>query len=212
MDKISVILADDHPIVRTGIKSLLGMGDRVEIVAEASNGEEALDLVKRLRPNVLISDISMPKMTGIELAEIVTNELPETKVIILTMHREEEYITKSFEAGAMSYLPKNTEQAELLEAIEEVHDGRKYLNAMVSKVLAQSMISKKPFGEKSNKLTTRETEILKLLVDGRRNKEIAADLFISVRTVDTHRTNIMRKLKVNNTAELVKTALSKNIV
>jgi len=212
MEKISVILADDHPVVRSGIRSLIGADSNVDIVAEASDGNEALELVEKLRPNVLVSDISMPNMSGVELAEIISSKYPETKVIILTMHRDEEYIIKSFESGVMGYLPKDSNQAELLEAIEEVHEGRKYLNSTVTQVLARRMIKGKTFGETEEKLTAREKEILKLLVDGKRNKEIAEKLFISVRTVDTHRTNIMRKLKVNNTAELVKTALNKKLI
>ena len=211
MEKISVILADDHPVVRTGIRSLIGMSDHIEVIAEASDGKEALELVAKLKPNVLVTDISMPHMTGLELAENITAKYQETKVIILTMHRDEEYIVKCFDAGVMSYLPKDSDQTELIEAIEEVHDGRRYLNSMVSQVLAQQMIKGKS-SQNQQKLTERETEILKLLVDGKRNKEIAEQLFISVRTVDTHRTNIMRKLEVNNTAELVKTAIDKKLI
>jgi len=212
MERISVILVDDHPVVRAGIKSLIGSSTNIEIVAEASDGEEALKLIEKLRPNVVVTDISMPNLTGLELVEIVSSKFPETKVIILTMHVDEEYIIKCFDSGVMSFLPKDSEQFELLEAIEEVHDGRKYLNTMVSRVLAQRMIKGKSLNEPRDNLTNRETEILKLLVDGKRNKEIAEDLFISVRTVDTHRTHIMRKLKVNNTAELVKKAINNKLI
>ena len=211
MDKITVILADDHPVVRTGIKSLINESDDIEIVAEASDGKEALELVETKRPNVLITDISMPHLTGIELAEKVNDQFSETKVLVLTMHMEEEYILKGFEAGILGYLPKDSSQSELLEAIQTISYGQKYLTKAVSGVLAQSMIKggRRTGGQQS--LTEREKQILKLLVNGSRNKEIAEALFISVRTVDTHRTNIMRKLKVNNTAELVKTAISKKL-
>lgn len=211
MDKITVILADDHPVVRTGIKSLINESDDIEIVAEASDGKEALELVETKRPNVLITDISMPHLTGIELAEKVNDQFSETKVLVLTMHMEEEYILKGFEAGILGYLPKDSSQSELLEAIQTISYGQKYLTKAVSGVLAQSMIKggRQTGGQQS--LTEREKQILKLLVNGSRNKEIAEALFISVRTVDTHRTNIMRKLKVNNTAELVKTAISKKL-
>lgn len=212
MDKVTVILADDHPVVRSGIKSLIKDNERVEIVYEASNGQEALDGVASLRPDILITDISMPILSGIEVASAISEKYPETKVLILSMHMEPEYILKGFEAGVMGYLLKDSDQAELYEAIETISEGRKYLTKNVSKVLAQSMVRGKKSGEPDKSLTSRELDILKRLVDGMRNKEIATTLSISVRTVDTHRTNIMRKLKVNNTAELVKKALGEKLV
>ena len=124
MDKITVILADDHPVVRTGIKSLINESDDIEIVAEASDGKEALELVESKRPNVLITDISMPHLTGIELAEKVNEQFSETKVLVLTMHMEEEYILKGFEAGILGYLPKDSSQSELLEAIQTISYGQ----------------------------------------------------------------------------------------
>ncbi len=212
MEKITVILADDHPVVRSGIKSLIKENDDIEIVSEASNGQEALDQVALHHPHILISDISMPILNGIEVASIISEKHAETKVLILSMHMDAEYILKAFEAGVMGYLLKDSDQAELYEAIEAIADGRKYLTKNVSKVLAQSMVKGKRSHDAEKDLTTREKSILGLLVDGLRNKEIAANLSISVRTVDTHRTNIMRKLKVNNTAELVKKALSDKLV
>lgn len=211
--KITVILADDHPIVRAGIKSLIRENEDIEILSEASNGQEALDQVIQLKPNVLITDISMPLLTGIELASIVSQHHPDTRVMILSMHMEPEYIMMGFNAGIMAYLPKDADQSELFKAIEMVNNGQKYLTEKVSKVLAQTMMKgKKVMDQEVQDITSREKDILKMLVDGLRNKEIAKMFSISIRTVDTHRTNIMRKLKVNNTAELVKKALSQKLV
>jgi len=212
-NKITVILADDHPVVRAGIKSLIKENESIEIVSEASNGQEALDQVKLYNPNLLITDISMPKLSGIEVAAIVTQNHPETRVLVLSMHMEAEYIMKGFNAGIMGYLPKDSDQAELFEAIETIHAGEKYLTKQVSSVLAQSMVRGKKLSDADDQdLTSREKDILKMLVNGLRNKEIAVEYSISIRTVDTHRTNIMRKLKVNNTAELVKKAISQQLI
>lgn len=211
--KITVILADDHPIVRAGIKSLIREHDDIEILSEASNGQEALEQVIQLRPNVLITDISMPLLTGIEVASIVSQHHSDTRVMILSMHMEPEYIMMGFNAGIMAYLPKDADQSELFKAIETINSGQKYLTEKVSKVLAQSMVrGKKAVDQEVQDITPRERDILKMLVDGLRNKEIATMFSISIRTVDTHRTNIMRKLKVNNTAELVRKALSEDLV
>jgi len=210
LTRIKVIVADDHHIARQGIISLISDTAEIEVIGEASNGEMAIGLVENLKPDILISDISMAGLSGIELSEVISDRFPATKVLILSMHKDQEYIQKSFESGAMGYLPKNSDEKELREAILQIHDGNKYITTEVSIILAQSMITQKP-QEKFN-LTSREQEVLNMLVEGMSNKQIAADLFLSIRTVDTHRTNIMKKLEVKNIAELVKKALSKKLV
>ncbi len=208
MERINIILADDHPLVRRGIKDVINSIDDFHIIDEAESGEEALQKVAINQPDVLITDITMSGISGIKLCEKIAKTNPSTKVLILTMHKDPIYVTKAFEAGAMSYLPKEVDDRELQLAIREVSHGRRYLNDFTSKILANQFIGN------SSKiiLTIREKEILLLIVNGFSNKQIAEKLIISERTVDTHRTNIMRKLDANNTADLVRIALKRQLV
>ncbi|MBV6642290.1 MAG: response regulator transcription factor [Cyclobacteriaceae bacterium] len=212
MNKIKIILVEDHPMVRIGLKSLLSGSDHIDIIGEASNGVEAVDLIEKDPPEIVVSDISMPQMNGLALAKHIQENHPDIKVLLLTIHMEPEYIIEGFDAGIMGYLPKDSSQEELIEAIETIYTGGKYMSQKVSEIIAQRLIRKDPFHKPNTKLTPREKKILEMLVEGDRNKEIAEKLSISVRTVDTHRTNIMRKLDVNNTAELVKKAISDNLI
>ena len=209
--KIKVVLADDHPIARGGIKSLIDNSEYIEVVGEASDGEEALSLVKRKSPDVLVSDISMSGRNGIEIAQIISTTFPTTKVLVLSMHDQAEYILKAYEAGALGYLPKHSSENELIEGIKVVNSGQKHLTPSVSQILAQGMLNERSDSTDKYNLTKREQEILKLLVDGLSNKQIAAELFVSIRTVDTHRTNIMKKLRVKNAADLVRICLEENL-
>ncbi len=212
MNKIKIILVEDHPMVRIGIKSLLSGSDRIEIIGEASNGMEAIKLIEDNPPEIVVSDVSMPQMNGLSLAKHIQENHEHIKVLLLTIHMEPEYIIEGFDAGIMGYLPKDSSQEELIEAIDTIYAGGKYMSQKVSEILAQRLIKKDPFSKTNTKLTPREKKILGMLVEGNRNKEIAVELDISVRTVDTHRTNIMRKLDVNNTAELVKKAISEKLI
>lgn len=207
--KIRLLIADDHLVAREGIVYLLSGSDEVEVVGEANNGREAIAMIESLNPDILVCDISMPDISGIELLQKVEEGNHEVKVLILSMHKDSEYVMKSFEYGAMGYLPKNADENELLKAIDTIYHGERYLTNEISNVLAQSMIASKS-SIKYN-LTTREKEIVKQLVQGLSNKQIAAELFISIRTVDTHRTNIMKKLQVKNVASLVKLAMQENL-
>ena len=206
---IRLVVADDHLVAREGIVYLLSGATGVKVVGEANNGGEAIKLVENLQPDILICDISMPDFNGIELLKKLEESGQEVKVLILSMHKDSEYIMKSFEYGALGYLPKNADEGELIKAIETIHKGDRYLTQEVSNVLAQSMLASKSTVKYN--LTSREKEIINNLVKGLSNKQIAAELFISIRTVDTHRTNIMKKLKVKNVASLVKLALSENL-
>ncbi|MEQ8336470.1 MAG: response regulator transcription factor [Cyclobacteriaceae bacterium] len=212
MNKIKIILVEDHPMVRIGLKSLLSGSEHIDIIGEASNGVEAIELIEKDPPEIVLSDISMPQMNGLSLAKHIQDNHPDIKVLLLTIHMEPEYIIEGFDAGIMGYLPKDSSQEELIEAIETIYTGGKYMSQKVSEIIAQRLIRKDPFQKPNTKLTPREKKILEMLVEGDRNKEIAEKLSISVRTVDTHRTNIMRKLDVNNTAELVKKAISDNLI
>ena len=206
---IRLLVADDHLVAREGIVYLLSGTPGVEVVGEANNGSEALNMLEDLKPDILICDISMPDFNGIELLKKLEDSGQEVKVLILYMHKDSEYIMKSFEHGALGYLPKNADEGELLKAIETIHKGERYITQEVSNVLAQSMLASKSTVKYN--LTSREKEIINNLVKGLSNKQIAAELFISIRTVDTHRTNIMKKLKVKNVASLVKLALNENL-
>ncbi|MEM6360978.1 MAG: response regulator transcription factor [Bacteroidota bacterium] len=210
--KIKVVLADDHSVVRTGIKMLISSDESIEIIGEASSGAEALSMIKNSQPDILITDISMPGMTGIELAEIIKNEHRGTKVLVLSTYSDEEYILSAFEAGASGYLPKDTDEDQFLAAIKTVSEGDVYYTKEVSDILTKSLIKQKRTIEDPLELTEREKEILKLIVDGMSNKEIADKLFISVRTVDTHRRNIMDKIEAKNTADLVRKALEDKLI
>ena len=210
--KIKVVLADDHSVVRKGIKMLISSDESIEIMGEAASGVEALEMVKSLNPDIIITDISMPGMTGIELAEKLKSEQSSTKVLVLSTHNDEEYILRSFEAGALGYLPKDTEEDEFLAAIKVVADGDVYYTNEVSNILTRSLIKQKRTFDDARDLTEREREILKLIVEGMSNKEIGDKLFISVRTVDTHRRNIMDKIEAKNTAELVRKAIEDKLI
>lgn len=220
MSSIQIVLADDHRIVRDGIRSLLESSDSIKVVGEATNGEEAIDLVKKMNPDLLIMDISMPKINGIEAAAMLNkNTQNKTKVLILSMHDQEEYILQALDAGASGYLLKDTEKEELIQAIQKIVSGDKYYGTSISQKMMEAYVNRRSGGKAhlhtnydAIELTKREREILKNIVDGLSNKEIANKLFISPRTVDTHRANIMEKLSVKNTAELVKIALEKKIV
>lgn len=210
-ENIRVVLADDHVVVRSGIKTLLEHEGSIQVIGEASDGQEALEVVKNLQPDLLIIDIRMPIMNGIEATKQLQQYSKSTKALILSMHDDEDYILQSIESGASGYLLKDTSKEEFLKAINTVYEGGKYFSGDVSKALVNSYLNikdKKP--QKPTSITTqydltkREKEILALIADGLGNKDIAEKLGKSVRTIETHRFNIMKKLKVNNVVELLK--------
>jgi DNA-binding NarL/FixJ family response regulator len=183
-----------------------------KIVAEAENGKELVELASKLIPDVVLADISMPVLNGFDALAELRKLLPDTKVILLTMHEEPEYIIKAARSGANGYLLKNVDYEELHRAIGLVMSGQKYFNQQVSSILMEELHRKSDTDQLQEKLTERESDILKEIVKGLSSKEIADKLFISSRTVDTHRNNLMKKLSVHNTAELVKLALEKGLV
>ena len=210
---INVLLADDHNIVRYGISSILNTSPDINIVAEASDGSEAVSLFEQHKPDVCIIDISMPVMNGLEATRQILHKAPGAKIIIMTMHLNEEYLNQVLSAGAMGYLLKNTNKADLINSIRRVYNGEKVFSTSVSELMTQSYIrqsKKQDGGSRSDnriQLTRRENEILKLIAEGQTSQAIAARLFISPRTVDTHRANLMQKLNAKNSAALVRYAV-----
>jgi two-component system, NarL family, response regulator DegU len=218
MEKINVVLADDHVLVRNGIKAMLESDTEIEVIGEASNGAEALETAKNLKPDILILDIRMPRMTGLEAAAKLRDVAPNTKAVILSMHDSEEYVLQALDAGAYGYLLKDTDKIEFLKALKQVHSGNKYFSGAVSNVLANRLLnSNKSFTPKAvaddqYHLTRREKEILRMIIDGKNNKDIADSQEKSVRTIETHRFNIMKKLGVTNAIDMVNKAVKENLV
>ncbi len=218
----SIVLADDHSLVRDGIKALLEEEKDLLVIGEVSNGKEAIAMVNEKQPDLLIIDIRMPEMNGIEAVEILKNQGTDTKCIILSMHDSEEYILKSVNAGASGYLLKDTGKTEFLKAIHTVRDGGKYFSGDISNVLVNNLLNKsttplpsapttkseaKPFD-----LTSKELQILELVLSGLTNKQISEKLNKSKRTIETHRFNLMRKMDVKNLIDLSKKAQLHNLV
>lgn len=217
MNKIKVMLVDDHQLVRDGIKSLISDSYGIDIIGEASNATEFFKLLHIMIPDVVLMDISLPNMSGIEITKILKKDYPKMKVLMLSMYTSEDFIFNALKAGINGYLPKNTTRDELLLAIEEVFYGREYFSKSISNVILKSFVNSAKYGhmatdDKLSLLTKRETEILKLVVEGESNQLIADRLFISIRTVETHKTSIMRKLDLNSTIDLVKFALKNKII
>ncbi len=215
MSKINIILADDHRIFRDGIKSLLSENSNTNITGEASGGNELLEILKVQQPDVVILDISMPDISGIEVTKKISELYPEIKVLILSMHINEEFVVNSIKAGAKGYLPKDTSIEELLEAIKVLYDGGEYYSRQVSDSFMKNFIKRQKVDQsliEKEDLTQREIEILKLCATGLTSKEISDKLCISIKTVDTHKNHIMQKLKLKNTAEMVLYAVRNRII
>ncbi|AIZ40897.1 response regulator transcription factor [Cellulophaga baltica] len=219
---IRIVLADDHSLVRDGIRALLEEEEDLVVVAEVSNGKEAIDMVNEKKPDLLIIDIRMPVMNGIDAVEILNKQGTATKTIILSMHDSEEYILKSVNAGANGYLLKDTGKTEFIKAIRTVQQGGKYFSGDISNVLVNNLLSgSKPVSEKPKHikssdnpfdLTSKELQILELILSGLTNKQISEKLENSKRTVETHRFNLMRKMDVKNLIDLSKKAQEFNLV
>lgn len=219
---ISIILADDHSLVRDGIRALLEEESDLEVVGEVSNGKEAISIVKDKFPDILIIDIRMPEMGGIETVQLLNQEQIPIKCIILSMHDSEEYILKSVKAGANGYLLKDTDKTEFIKAIHTVNEGGKYFSGDISNVLVNNLLnpdktSEDPQASKKEKdipfdLTNKELKVLQLVLSGLTNKEISEKLQNSKRTIETHRFNLMKKMEVKNLIDLSKKAQEHNLV
>lgn len=212
---IRVLLADDHTILRAGLRTLLSAQPDLEIIGEASDGREAVQEAQRLQPDVILMDITMPEVNGIEATRQVKKILPETRVLVLTMHENEEYLFQVLRAGASGYILKEAADTELISAIRSVHAGRFYLAPPAQAMMVGDYMQRVRAGEERDSysgLTEREREILKLVAEGYTNNQIGERLFISPKTVDTHRTHVMDKLNLHSRAELVKYAMRRGLL
>jgi DNA-binding NarL/FixJ family response regulator len=210
---LSILLADDHVMFRRGVRRIIQGIDGVEVVGEASDGFELLELLKKTAPDLVILDISMPNLRGLEATREIKIINPKVKVLILTMHKDREYLYHAFTAGAEGYLLKEDADTELLAAIDTLRQGGTYISPLLAPQLADLFMEQaQPAGKpwlSGEPLTVREREVIKLIAEGKSSKEIGGLLFISSRTVQHHRANIMRKLNLKKTADLVKYAIQK---
>ena len=211
MGKIKVLVVDDHAIMRDGIRALVGLHDDIEIVGEASEGKEAIGKTRELVPDVVVMDIAMPGMDGLEAARRIRKKNPTVKVLVLTQYDNREYILSAIKAGAAGYVPKRALGSELVSAIRAVHQGDSFLYPSAAAALIDDY-RQQVGGEPYDRLTGREREILKLIADGHTSREIAELLSISLKTVISHRTKIMEKLDLHNRTELIKYAMRKGLV
>ncbi len=213
--KVRIVIAEDHTILREGLRSLLSSNPSFEIVGEAEDGREAIKCVEKFKPDLILTDLSMPRMNGMEAIKEIKRESPTTKVLVLTVHRAEEYILATFRAGADGYLLKDSTHAELVMAVKKVLSGKHYISPEISeKVIEGYLDGRRTLKTKSSweTLTQREREILKLIAEGYKSKGIADDLCISVKTVEKHRANLMEKLDLHSIQALTAFAIERGLV
>lgn len=215
MRKIRILLADDHRLMRSGLRVLLEQQEDLTIVGEASDGREAVALAGSQKPDVLVMDIGMPSLNGIEAAGQITQSRPEIAIVMLSMHSDESYVLRALKAGAKGYLLKDSAEADLIRAVHAVAEGKSFFSPAVSKVLLDDYVRKlKRSGTEDpyDLLTPREREVLQLVAEGKSNKDVAQLLNLSVYTVETHRSNIMEKLNLHGVPELILYAVRKGII
>jgi len=214
MSKIRILIADDHSIVREGVRMILDGQEDFEVVGEASTGRQALEEARRLRPDVVVMDISMPDMTGIEATAKIRSELSGTQVMGLTMHEDESYVFALLKAGAAGYVLKRAAAEDLVAAVRAAHQGEAFLYPTVAKLVVQDFLQRATAQDRAtlDGLTEREREVLTLIAEGLTNQEIAGRLYISIKTVQTHRAHIMEKLNLHDRTELVRYAIRKGLI
>lgn len=220
MSEINLLLVDDHSLIRDGIRAILSEDTSIEIVAEAGSAEEAMEKLHEYPVDMALIDVFMPGKDGIEATQMIKQQFPEINVIILSMEVNADIVSKAINFGASSFLPKDSRKEVLIEAIKTIHSGERYVNNAISDMIFNRFFETSLHGKKRivindytpDNISEREEEVLKLLASGHTNRETADKLFISVRTVDSHRNHIMKKLSIQNTAELVKYALRKQLI
>jgi len=215
MKKLRILLADDHIVMRTGLRALLERQPNLEVVGESENGRETVELVASLGPDVVVMDVAMPVLNGIEATKTIVTQRPATAVVILSMHADESYVMRALKAGARGYLLKDSAAADLISAIQAVSQNKSFFSPKVSHILAEDyvrVLKQKGAVDSYDLLTGREREILQLLAEGKANKEVATTLNISPYTVETHRRHILAKLNLHNPAELILYAVRKGII
>jgi DNA-binding NarL/FixJ family response regulator len=213
--RIRVLIADDHAIVREGVKMILAKESDIEVAGEASDGQEALDLVERLKPQVIVMDISMPGMGGIEATQLVKERYPGINVLALTMHEDESYVFKLLRAGASGYVLKRAAAQDLVQAVRAAAKGEAFLYPSVARKVVEDYLKRVESGEERSRydgMTEREKEILTLIAQGLSNKQIGERLYISIKTVQTHRAHILEKLGLHDRTELVRYAIRKGLI
>ena len=210
---IRILITDDHQLFREGIANLLAASPQIEIVGQAENGQEAIEKARKLKPDIVIMDLSLPIINGVDATRILCKEQPETKVMVLSMHAEKNYIKEALEAGAFGYLFKDCTYDQLIDAINTVYLGKKYLSDKITEVLIKDYLTKEEkVPDNNQELSERESEILKHIAEGKSTREIADLLFISIKTIGTHKQHILEKLNLKSTAGLIKYAIKKGIV
>lgn len=215
MDKIRILIADDHNIVREGVRMILTSQEDFEVVGEASTGREALEQARSLQPDVVVMDISMPDMTGIQATEKIRKELPSVQVLGLTMHEEDSYVFELLRVGAAGYVLKRAAAEDLVSGVRAAHRGEAFLYPSVAKRVVEDFLQRATAQEKEQALdglTEREREVLTLIAEGLTNQTIASRLFISIKTVQTHRAHILEKLNLHDRTELVRYAIRKGLI
>ncbi len=211
MNKIKILVVDDHALMRDGIKALIDLQDGIEVVAEAYEGQEAINKTQEFKPDVIIMDISMPDMDGLEATRRIKKKNPAMKVLVLTQHDNKEYILATIKSGSDGYLPKRALGSELVSAIRAVYQGNSFLYPAATGTLIEDyrrQVEKEPY----DSLTEREREIFRLVAEGHTSREIANTLFISLKTIHNHRAKIMEKLNIHNKSELIKYAILKGLI
>ncbi len=215
MKPIRILLADDHTVVRKGLRLLLESVPEFQVIADASSGREAVALAEQHTPDVIVMDIAMPILNGIEAARQITARLPQTAVVFLSMHGDESYVLRALKAGARAYLLKDSAEYDLIQAVKAVSEGKAFFSPAISKMLVEDYM--RQMGERGVEdsyelLTTREREVLQLLAEGKNNKDVANLLNLSLYTVETHRSNIFQKLNLHSGAELILYAIRKGVI
>jgi len=216
MEKIKVLLTNDHIVLRQGLRALLEAEPDITIVGEADNGRQALRLALKLMPDVVVIDVAMPSMNGLEATRQIIKELPKTRVLVLSSYSDDEYVRQVTEAGAAGYLLKHAAAEDLIRAIHEASNGNAFFSPIISKRLLENYreasANGAPVGVRNERLTSREAEVLQLVAEGKVNKQISAELCVSVKTVEKHRQLVMDKLNIHDVAGLTRYAIAKGIV